>query len=185
MLLSNKKRPWLDFFLHIFMFKKRIKNILTPCLTGTHIFFNRGFSFQLLQLILRTIVLILQRKYVLVVNIQFFNIWEKRYLCILYLLGDIHFSAYLNFTALAKKVSFPLEVLEILMIFIIATPYNLHPSVYQLYFIVHSRARCDHTCKIIRINLAFRDSNLRRVGWWMIQGFRFFHERIFCCGYHP
>lgn len=111
-------------------------------------FFNRGFSFQLLQLILRTIVLILQRKYVLVVNIQFFNIWEKRYLCILYLLGDIHFSAYLNFTALAKKVSFPLEVLEILMIFIIATPYNLHPSVYQLYFIVHSRARCDHTCKI-------------------------------------
>lgn len=90
----------------------------------------------------------MQRKYVLVVNIQFFNIWEKRYLCILYLLGDIHFSAYLNFTALAKKVSFPLEVLEILMIFIIATPYNLHPSVYQLYFIVHSRARCDHTCKI-------------------------------------
>lgn len=119
----------------------------------------------------------MQRKYVLVVNIQFFNIWEKRYLCILYLLGDIHFSAYLNFTALAKKVSFPLEVLEILMIFIIATPYNLHPSVYQLYFIVHSRARCDHTCKIIRINLAFRDSNLRRVGWWMIQGFRFFFMR--------
>lgn len=109
---------------------------------------------------------------------NFFNIWEKRYLCILYLLGDINFSAYLNFTALAKKVSFPLEVLEILMIFIIATPYNLHPSVYQLYFIVHSRARCDHTCKIIRINLAFRDSNLRRVGWWMIQGFRFFHEDL-------
>ena len=86
---------------------------------------------------------------VLVVNIHLIFLFEKKGIFVYYIYLETFISPRIWISQLSlKKFLFPLEVLEILMIFIIATPYNLHPSVYQLYFIVHSRARCDHTCKI-------------------------------------
>jgi len=85
---------------------------------------------------------------VLVVNIHLIFLFEKKGIFVYYIYLETFISPRIWISQLSlKKFLFPLEVLEIL-IFIIATPYNLHPSVYQLYFIVHSRARCDHTCKI-------------------------------------